>query len=36
MISRGDESPSPEKGTEILALALRGAAGEKPLQGAKA
>ncbi len=32
MISTGRESGSPEKGTETLTLALRGAAGAKPLQ----
>ena len=31
-IHRGPERGSPEKGTEILVLALRGAAGAKPLQ----
>ncbi len=31
-IGRGLERDSPEKGTEILALAPRGAAGAKPLQ----
>ncbi len=34
-ICRGSERSSPEKGTEILALALRGAAGAKPLQCTK-
>ena len=32
----GDESPSPEKDTEIRVLVLRDAAGAKPLQCAKA
>jgi hypothetical protein len=31
-IGRGLERGSPEKGTEILVLVLRGAAGAKPLQ----
>ena len=31
-IDRGLERGSPEKDTEILVLALRGAAGAKPLQ----
>ena len=34
-ISRGRESDSPEKGTEILALVLRDAAGWKTLQCTK-
>ena len=34
-IGRGPERGSPEKGTETLALALRGAAGAKPLQYTK-
>ncbi len=35
MISMGLERDSPEKDTEILVLALRGAAGAKPLQCTK-
>ncbi len=34
-IRTGRESGSPEKDTEILVLALRGAAGAKPLQCTK-
>ena len=34
-ISRGDESPSPEKDTEKRVLALRGAAATKTLQCTK-
>ncbi len=34
-ICTGRESGSPEKDTEILVLALRGAAGAKPLQCTK-
>ena len=35
MIDRGLERGNPEKGTEILALALRGAAGAETLQCTK-
>ncbi len=35
-IDKGLERGSPEKDTEILVVALRGAAGAKPLQCAKA